>query len=870
MTNIQRKRIDRIIFISIAALLVLILAGVLVFLLTDKPGLSGETVYEQYADKQALPPFELTVNVNWRANEEAVLYREKTDGKILYYVTADQLVESLGGSYSFKGTTAKIKAAGRSIEIKAGVKKAVLNGKKIDLIRQPLMYDDRLIIDEQIIAALFEAKTGALPELYIYNISTEENDGKIGEYNGRNVFFIKGEAYPANSIYCIKAHQNGVESWGTKQQGMIKQFAAAGYDIMTPDIFFQDLLKENEQFDMDTVHKMLAGYLKANPNARLLVRLDVSLPHWWIVKNNSERVEYAKEPIDFDQPDDTKNALRPSFASEKCREYTFKKLEEFLNILRTFPESDRIIGFHLGGGAYGEWHPFGLFLEPDTGDVMREYFQKFLREKYTDIASLNAAWGTKHTKFENITVPDYNTRISTTDGDFRDPAKERYMLDYLEAHHKVVTDLVEGYAKYLKENWGRNTIVGIFWAYMFDSGSTGAIQSQGDVERMIKSPYIDYFSGPYMYTYRDSVGGCYLRSIAESCNLNGKIWLSENDMGSHLEGISQQLTKTGSPAESVALMKRTFAYTFTENCGQWWYDFGSGSGSVWNSSNMQKSLSELLNLSKTMMESQYRKNSDVLLVYDMNAYNYMKIRFDDMVSVNLLDKLTNNLQKVGASYDRIFLFDLEKVNIKRYKMVIFVNDFEMTEIQRKYIKDNVIKDGRSVLFLYGAGYTDGIRNDTAFISDLTGMFIKKETQPKNTLKLDVNLEGMALSLYCRDGIETYFSVDDISARVLGSYDNGTAGFASKNINNSTVYFMGMPFSGDDVSFLRELLIKAGVKIWAQGSGSIYVSVGGGIISVYSCFGSEVILTSESGGTKKVILDPKSTVYYDTKTLEVVL
>ena len=57
-------------------------------------------------------------------------------------------------------------------------------------------------------------------------------------------------------------------------------------------------------------------------------------------------------------------------------------LQQFVAALEQTEEGDRVIGFHIGGGVYGEWHYYGIFNEPDASEPMRQKFVAFALSKY--------------------------------------------------------------------------------------------------------------------------------------------------------------------------------------------------------------------------------------------------------------------------------------------------------------------------------------------------------------------------------------------------------------------------------------------------------------------------------------------------------
>jgi hypothetical protein len=206
--------------------------------------------------------------------------------------------------------------------------------------------------------------------------------------------------------------------------------------------------------------------------------------------------------------------------------------------------------------------------------------------------------------------------------------------------------------------------------------------------------------------------------------------------------------------------------------------------------------------------------------------------------------------------------DLDKADLSKYKLVIFGNTFMLEAAQRAFIKAKVMTQGRSVVFMSGAGYTDGQRNDAGLISDLVGMRIEKAdgVKPIVTVKWGGQTNRLDAA-----GVTSLYKVVDSGARVLGTYGSNDVGAAVKTINGATVYYFGLP-PKTDLSFFKELLSEAGVRTYVGNAiEQDYVAVGGGLIGIYSVKGGEKTIIPLQGQPVTVSMVPFSTRYFDIRT-----
>ncbi len=686
-------------------------------------------------------------------------------------------------------------------------------------------------------------------------------EAKVAPYKGRNVIFVNGDPM-APLMYSGTEHTR--ETWTGQPRKSIEEFTALGYEIIQTDMWLKYSLRPDGTFDTDGIRRQLAGILEVNPQARLVVRINVSAPKWWLEQNSNETCKVTAK-LETPKQGVFGGNRAESLASEMYAAFARQSLRSFLEHLAKTPEGDRVIGFHIGGGVYGEWHYYGIYNEPDASEPMRQKFIAFARNKHGSLDQINAAWHTSFKSPGEIVVPSFERRYKVGDGDFRDPQHDSYVIDYYECQQATVGALVNGLAKLTKETWPRPAIVGLFFGYFYGGWTVGAQASQFDIKTLFRSPYVDYFSGPFASRNMNESG--IFRTLADSVALNGKVWISEHDGGTHLGHVGDvrfpDLPRNES--ESIARMRRNFMYCLTDNAGQWWYDFGPQNKSGWWSTPaMLAEARAMLDLANSRLEQTFEKPSDVLVVYDMVAFNYVRPAKTDRLTKMTTEAMTDSLLGTGAAFDRVFLMDLSLVDLSRYKLVIFGNTFALAATQRAYIKEQVMKAGRTVVFMSGCGYTDGDVSRTDLISDLVGMKIEKaaENDVHPTVKLGDQTAGLD-----DDGLVSRFRVADRDAQVIGTYQTGSTAAAVKDIRGCKVYYFGVPLKAPLATF-KALLSDSHIRTFVDNTvEKDYVAVGGGIIGIYSVNGGEKTIKPLGGAAGRILMPPYTTAYFDLQTGE---
>jgi hypothetical protein len=460
-------------------------------------------------------------------------------------------------------------------------------------------------------------------------------------------------------------------------------------------------------------------------------------------------------------------------------------------------------------------------------------------------------------------VPSFEGRYQLAYGDLRDPQQDRLVIDYYECQQKVLSTLVTRLARTIKETWPRPAIVGVFYGYFYGGFTVGAQASQFDIETLFHSPYVDYFSGPY--GSRNMFGSGLPRTLVQSVRLNGKLWMTEHDGGSHLRDIETMRFPDipRNEAESIARMRRNFMHGLAEDAGQWWYDFGPRNQTGgWSTPAMLAEAKSLLALANDALKRPYEKPVDVLLVYDMRSFLLTRPAVKDRLTPKITEALTDSLLGTGAAVDRVFLMDLEAVDLARYRLVIFGNAFLLDAKQHAFIKERVMTPGRTVVFMSAAGYCDGEKNSTAAMSDLIGMQIEKVTDGADSVA--VKLAGESGELDAR-GVTSRFAINDSAARSLGSYSGGAVAAAEKDVRGCRVCYFGVPLE-TSLTALKGLLREAGARTLVSGTAERdYAVIGGGIIGLYSVDGGVKTILPLNGKPREVRFEPISTQYFDLQT-----
>ncbi len=692
-------------------------------------------------------------------------------------------------------------------------------------------------------------------------------------YRGKPTLFINEDPYPP-LFYALTDVPGGRWSWEEVAQHNLRLFAGLGVRLFQVDLFLEHLWPAADRFDITLARRQIRGVLEACPEAAVFIRLHVNAPGWWSKAHPEEWTAYADVHTKVESEAgfhriieyDNGPVNRVSLASSAWREQASQKVVQFCHELAATEEGGALAGLHLACGVYGEWHYWGFFQnEPDTGAAMTKYFRQWLKARYRSDRGLQEAWGDPRVTFERAEVPGYQARAQTGAGVFRVPQAERPVIDYYRCQQELVAENILHFCGLAKEHWPRPLVTGTFYGYFFPMFGR---QTQGghlELARVLQSPVVDYLSGPQCYfPFSLEPGGAYRsRSLLESCRLHGKLWLDEMDQKPDLVWDPLMPGYRGSAELSVALLRRNLCATLTRGHGLWLYDFGVGFANAgwWDHPALAAENERLLDLFASRLHQEFSSEADVLVVYDTEASYYMASTPQaDPVTRTLMDQTTLAIYLSGAVCDRIHLADLERVELSKYRLVLFMNTFVLKEDQRRFIATQVAAQGRHVLSFYAPGYCDGDRLDEAFVTEVTGVQVRAVPEG-GALEIEVTdprwpdervqLETQSLA--------PMFVVDDPAVSVLGRLrDNQRAAFVRKEKKESVLWYCCLPITSPVL--MRRLVAEAGAHIYG-GMGDVFYA-GHGLVCVHSKDGGKRAVRLRTGSTVVVDLPSGGTAILD--------
>ena len=480
---------------------------------------------------------------------------------------------------------------------------------------------------------------------------------RVGSCGGVPTLFVNDAPFPAAAYMTYLTERNDYGS-----------FAAAGYRLFSVPVLFAgrwiNSAAEGKPFhrgifdrkgtpDFSAPDASVRRVLAACPDAYVFLRLNLSMPLWWIEGHP-------------DCTDGTGN--RELLYAEAYRESAADMLRAVIRHIGGSDYAPRIVGYQLAGGNTEEWFHFDL-----NGGYCERAQRPFS-------AFLNAAYpGCGFSGLPSLAPLDGA-------GPYHNDA---HLERYLEFASVAVAELICFLCAAAKEETGGTLAVGTFYGYSLEVSSplwgTHALQT------LLNCAHVDFICSPNSYIGTRAPAFDWTEMYpADSVRLHGKLCLQECDVRTHLTRPLCEIAPeydperrytapiwqgTGSREASLAMLRKTFCRQLVKGNGFWWFDMWGG---WYHDPVLLKELERMHGIYAASFSEAGRESAAQLAVFtDESAYRLMT----DCALRGAPSGQRIALGVLGAPYDLYDVFDFETV-FRSYKAVLFLNDLAPAGVRR--------------------------------------------------------------------------------------------------------------------------------------------------------------------------------------------
>jgi hypothetical protein len=472
--------------------------------------------------------------------------------------------------------------------------------------------------------------------------------------------------------------------------------------------------KPGESVDWTAVEAQCQTVLDANPQALLLPRIGMEPPAWW-------REAHPDHMMIWDQgPQQHTGAV---VASPEYRRAAAERLAALIGHLED-KFGERTAGYHPCGQNTGEW-----FYQETWGPALNGYapsdlraWRRWLAERYSTDAALQAAWNVSQVTLEAVAVPEPAQRRAAPAGILHDPQAGRNLIDFAEFQQQMMADCVCELARAARRASGGRKLVVFFYGYVFEFGAIRngpATAGHYALRRLLDCPDIDVLCSPISYFDRGLGESGPAMTAAESVALAGKLWLSEDDTRTHLgTGRAPGWADGVSTIEDTnRLLLRNTAQCAVRNFGTWWMDLGA---TGWfDDLRMWAEMDHLRALDEPLLDRPLPYRPEVAAVID-EASMIRVAAGGQIVTRPGVYEVRRPLGRMGAPYGQYLQDDVAAGRIQA-KMYVFLTSWNLSPQQRRQLL--TATSGRLRVWCYAPGYHQEDATSLAAMQELTGFRI---------------------------------------------------------------------------------------------------------------------------------------------------
>jgi hypothetical protein len=669
---------------------------------------------------------------------------------------------------------------------------------------------------------------------------------EVKDHHGTPTLLLDGQPTFTTIYLTVRNFRHASQEW--QPDPYFEQFRDAGfhfYSIELPTRFDDAYDPSNGTINSAAFIPLdnLRRYAEVDPQARFLLRVGTE-------PRGENSAWLQRHPDQWEVLESRAKGIypTPSYASKAWLDDASDFIRALIAYIYEHELDRHILGYLICGGDSAEWVKVGP-MEDWAGDFsapMQNAFGDWLRAKYGDVHTLRTAWGDPNVDFDQPNlIPSPEEQSATDLFLFKDPRKRRKAIDHFQCLADIVAGDIDHLCGVAKHACRREHLAGAFYGYVqeivWNNGFFGQRLADADVEhaagarsghaglkKVLASPNVDFLSSPYSYGFRGTGGEGSFMSPQASVRRAGKLWVSEEDMRTHLWPANSYYGQTRTTWETCEVLKRQMANIITHGAGAWWCDWGKPEGGAYAEPELMQVFQRSLQIGQRALTLPDRTASaETAVVIDAESAFYRStLNNFDMPSWR---NHAWGIVRMGAPVEVILLSDLLEGNVHDYKFYFFANTVHFSAADRQKVKQIVRRDGKLALWVYAPGFADEDLSEE-HCADLTGIRLRMTPRQWSAHIYVSNFDhpvtrNLPTSTFWGTDMRLgpLFTVDDPNVTTLGTVviNQGRCepGFVLRQDKGWTSAYSAAPNIPPGV--LRELARFAGVHIYSESEDVMY-------------------------------------------------
>ena len=622
---------------------------------------------------------------------------------------------------------------------------------------------------------------------------------KVIRDNGVLKIDIGGKIYDPLSFKSFRANPKNVSEFykaGVRLFSVLSSGVTSALGV--PYSLYGESWVGEGKYDFSAIDRQMDMFIENAPEAYFAPMFQVDTRDWYLASH------------------DVPNSFT-HLSQIACDEQWKKAAADYIKAAIAYCEEkygERIYGYFLLGGMTTEW---------------------FSGRDYEESHPIKEAGYRKWRNDENAKLPAKELLDAEGEVFLGEHESEVYLARKF--HNETIADLILYFCHEVQSVIKHNKLLGLYYGYLFELGGA-RLFNDGSLgyEKVFLSHDIDMISSPSAYGYRGLNDPSAYMLTHKTLDAHNKLYFLEFDHITHTapemvndpEGATQKNkalvkipganSKCKNETESLNLMYRDFILCNSNMTALWWFDMFDG----WFRSNgMMSAVHNMLDISDYLGKTETERVSEIAVFAE--GESLYRVRKKSNIASVCLSDIRRTLAECGAPYDIYSISDIFLPQMQKYKLYIFVDQYDLSDEVKKHINENIKKQGKTVLWLYAPDFANKGNLSIDNISKTIGFKVKSSEAPYG--KMVLNDEKFSFPIPA-----PYFAVDDDSATALCRFEDGSVASAYKTVDGITSVYVATCNLPSEL--LRTIAKLANVFVYSENN-KVYVYPNSQVIGVYN-------------------------------------
>lgn len=508
------------------------------------------------------------------------------------------------------------------------------------------------------------------------------------------------------------------------------------------------------QGEMNSVLKPIRTLIGRDPDAKIMLHLRLDPPPTWLASHPDAVVLVDGKPTEY-----------VSLASSVWLQDAVTALEAVVSTVNATLTPQQQIGYVIACLEEGRWYRTDGY---DSSPASVQGFRQWLRIRYANDASIQAAWNDPAVTLDTATAPE-RPPVDWTNIFIKLPDMQR-LRDFLAFSSETTAEAIADVAASLRKAAGRDAK--LIATYAFSCGLSAGDSGHSALARLLDSD-LDGFAGPVSYYDRGLGGAGGVSGPINSIQLHGKEWylIDDTRTGITRDPVTGEISrpKNVSPEDIYNVQQRNFATAITSGLGLMWSDV-AGDARL-HDEGMWRRFARMSMLYQEVMKRNVEPVSAPVMAVVVDELAGLLLNSDKMINELLLERVRASALRTGIQTRYYLLDDVLQGKVPPAQVYLFLNAFQLGDESRDQLHQLLQDQKSAAIWMYAPGYWNG-RFDVENVSRTVRMKVSMFEGPASAGS-SAKLPGRYLEKDASIGdsikLDPLFYIEDVQTNEIAQY-----------------------------------------------------------------------------------------------------